>query len=91
MDNLFSNECVNAGPTSVLTTINYRRSTCPHKNNSHISLMIYCLDNQQRLNTKPSLIVSRSDLTTYDFSLNRLFELAKEEHMKKQKLAVKQS
>ena len=69
----------------VFNQINYRQSVCPSKNNKAELIMIHCLDNQQRLDTQPSLIVSRLDLITPECSLNRLFEIAKEEHLKKQK------
>ncbi len=85
MDNPSCNEFIDTESPAIYDL--NRQCICPSKLNKVESIMIYCLDNQQRLKKKPSLIVSQSDIFTQDFSLNRLFDLAKEEHVKKQTIS----
>ena len=90
MNTLCNNDSINNEQPPVINLINQRSFLCPSKCNKVESIMIYSLDNQHKQNKKPSLIVCRSDITTYEYSLNRLFEVAKEEHSKRQNNCVRQ-
>lgn len=84
MDNLINKQSLLTNQTYQVVSqniINNKQSFCPSK----CSILINCVDNQVKKNSKDSFHLIKPQLITYEISLNYLFEITKDEHLKSQK------
>ena len=80
MDNLFCIELLRS--TNLVNSVQMSSpSNFENKNQKIESVMVSCIDNYGESQIKPPVAMCR--LISPELSLNRLFEIAKEEHLKK--------
>ena len=83
MDNLVNNQSLLNDQTYPMVgqNINNKQPFSP----STCSILINCVDNQVKKNSQDSFYSLKPQLIRYEISLNYLFEITKDEHLKSQK------